>query len=190
MEIALGLITLVVGVLTSWGFAYYYYRRGRKEAIQDTQDQLVASRIVWADHTTRAFLVAMYSHEEPLPLYSMINWKAERQNGEPVSVGSGGSIMFRSIAGKDGHLLTKITKGGDPPHVARFGLTERGRECAEYLLRTEFVSACFETVDDTDAEKRWAHEKGAGRRLPSSSQDITFTTTPINADPPTADKGD
>lgn len=148
------IISFLLGALSSWLVTHIYYRKYKADALVDAKKNTIAQRLDWADWSHKLLIVAIINNKEPIPLYSYINWSGKFKDGETKSIGSNGCIMFNSLRI---HNITMTHIIGSDYQNAKFGLNERGIECAEYLKNYEVEYASFDPIDSSNAQSLFSH---------------------------------
>jgi hypothetical protein len=150
MDIVLLLVGVVLGAVPSWYFSRHYYKR----AAVDAADGLVAQRLDSCTDGDKTFIVALASAEEPISRYALINVAYETIDGKTGNWGSNTSIMARSLKTRAPHSLRTYYRSDTSEDLHTISLSERGRENAEFLLRREYKSAKFSSIDSSEGVRR------------------------------------
>lgn len=143
----------VVSGFLGWLITHLYYRQQLRDAEQGSHAQLLAQRLDKCNEGDLSFLVALRCHGKPVPRYAIINVDYELRDGTRTGWGSNMNTMVGSLAVRVGQCTVHHHPIGDEDR-ATVTLTERGKECADYLLKTRYKSARFEEIDDSEAIRR------------------------------------
>jgi len=158
-EILLVLAGVVLGGAASWAISRYYYQR----AAADVREANIAQRLDDCNEGDKTFLVALFQCDGPIPRYALINVEFETIDGRKGSWGSNVSTMVRSVNARASRSLQLYSGSNIDEDRQTISLSERGRENANFLLRTEYRSARFAMINDTDSQRlalfRHAHKR-------------------------------
>ena len=160
METIISLIAgIILGAFASWVITRHYYRR----AAADANDAAIAQRLDDCNEGDKTFLVALLQAGAPIPRYALINVEFETVGGQKSGWGSNTSTMIRSVNVRAKHSLQFHGGGRVDEDRQTISLTDRGRENAEYLVRREYSSARFLSIDDNDSQRldifRYEHRR-------------------------------
>ena len=160
-------LSFFLGAAASWVITHFYYRR----SAQDAQDGLLEARLDKCIEGDLTFLVALYMTGKPVPRYANISVEHERLDGTTQTWASSMGTMVRSIEHRVEHCT--VTHGGNriDEDKETVTLSDRGRQCAEYLLRTKYRWARFDDVDDSEEVRRrlFRHERKRDPQIHESS---------------------
>ena len=169
MDFLLTGLSFVGGAIVSWLFAHYYYRKAQRDA----QDGIIAIRLDSCTNSEKSFLVAMYTAGKPLPRYAaQITVEYERLDGPHESWAGGMRPFCRWIEQHVGHCI--FFQGDDriDEDMNTVSLSERGVECAKFLLRTEYKWAKFTLIDDSEVSRLIQFED-EHKRQPRKGKGVT-----------------
>jgi hypothetical protein len=148
MEALISLLAgVVLGGVVSWAISRHYYR----QAIADSSDAAIAQRLDDCSEGDKTFLVALFQTGRPIPRYAIINVEFETLNRRKGSWGSNTSTMVGSVNSRARHSLQVHGGSNTDEDRQTISLTERGKENAEYLVRREYRTASFTSIEDTDS---------------------------------------
>ena len=142
-------VGIVLGAVASWLISRHYYRRG----LADARDAAIAQRLDNCNEGDKTFLIALLQTKQPIPRYALVNVDFERVDGTKDRWASNTSIMIDSVRARAIHSLQCHSGSNIDEDRQTISLTERGRENADYLLRREYRSAHFTSIDDNDAQR-------------------------------------
>jgi hypothetical protein len=154
-------LSFLVGAASSWLVTHLYYRK----ALRDSRDTFMLSRLDQCNDGDLAFLLALYCAGRKVPRYAVINVEYTDAKGEAHSFGSSMGTMVRSVEHRVSQCIVLHSEDTLDEDEATVTLTNRGRECAEFVRRTKFPSASFTMIDDS-RELRTAHFKQEHKREP------------------------
>lgn len=159
MEFVLLFVGAVIGAAASLAISRHYYRR----SLSDAADSAMALRLDKCEEGDRTFLVALLQASTPIPRYALINVEFETKGGRTAQWASNTSTMIRSVNARAGHSLQ--CHGGSAVDEDRqtVSLSNRGRDNAAYLERTEYPKARFTVIDDSDAQRLGMFRSEHGR---------------------------
>jgi hypothetical protein len=149
MEVLLLFVGAALGAVPSWYISRYYYQR----AAVDAADGLMAQRLDSCNEGDKSFLVAMAKADRPIPRYALIQVEYETIDGKTGKWGSNTSIMCRSLKTSAPHSLRRHYGSDVSEDWHTISLSDRGKENAQYLLRREYKSARFSSIDSSDKVK-------------------------------------
>lgn len=152
---ASNVLSFVIGALSSGIVSYYFYKKSK----EDASKQQWGTRLDWLEAGHKVFLVAVLN-EQPIPLYSLLNWSGTvifEERVIPIRIGSNGPIMSNSLNSRTPHLLESVQNAGVLPKDVVFQLTDYGKACAEYLSKNEVDDAKFDNIDSTHSSNLYTH---------------------------------
>lgn len=153
ITVGIPIITFLLGAAASWVITHYYYRLSEKDAA----DALIATRLDKCIEGDKTFLVALFQAGKPLPRYARITVEYQRKDGTKSSFASGMDTMTRSVEYRVGHCTVGhsiMEHNGIDENNHTLTLSERGEECARYLLRKEYLWAKFTMVEKTPPPRK------------------------------------
>jgi hypothetical protein len=154
-------VSFFVGAASSWLVTHLYYRK----ALSVSRDTFMLSRLDKCNDGDLAFLVALLCAGRQIPRYAIINVEYRDKKGETHLFGSSMGTMVRSVEHRVGQCTVRHSSNMVDEDQATVTLTERGRECAEFIKRTKFPSASFTMIDDSP-EHRTNHFRHEHNREP------------------------
>ena len=177
MDIVSLLVSFALGAAASWAISHYYYRRSEKDAA----NAVLAQRLDACNEGDKTFLIAMLDADKPIPLYALTNVEFETQDGRKGLWASNSLIMSRSVNARAEHCIQHHSGSHIDEDRDTISLTERGRDNAEYLLRTEYQSARFSAIDDSDPIRlrlfRHEHKREPKKGRTDDSSPTSLITT-------------
>lgn len=139
-------LSFTLGAVSSWAISHFYYTR----SLKDMQDGLIASRLDNCIDGDKAFLIAIAASSAPVPRYGTFTVEHIKKDGTSQKWASGTKVMVRSVESRVGHCIVTHYDDRQSDCQATLSLSDRGKECVNYLLSHEFREARFVEFDSSE----------------------------------------